>query len=528
MLRERSSRVDPVRAGNEGRRRTERVPRCSSRHRRHRPGVECLEDRRLLSAITAFPLPSNGSPSDLTIGPDGNLWLTEVSFGRGGVPHGSAVVRITPSGSLTEFPLPAFSAAGALTAGPDGNLWFTDSSEIGRITPAGALTEFPLPAGQGTTSGLTVGPDGNLWFPESSINSAVPGAIGRITPTGSIAEFSLPTAGMNPGALTVGPDGNLWFPESSSLFGGSGAIGRISPAGAVTDYPLPTSVYASSLTVGPDGNFWFSELGPLGPFGPGGIGRITPTGAITEFPLSSGGSPFSLTVGRDGNFWFVESGPGITRSYSIGRITPAGALTDDFQFLAVRAEMAYPTSDLTAGPDGNLWISEKPYFGPPPGPAIVRITLAGAITQFPLPASSNGASALTAGPDGNLWFTEQLSDGSYKIGKVRVAPGVTKFAAVADSRGAITSILVSFDKGMQPASAAKAVYYAIASGVERGQTIVYSKRVKIARVSYDRATHAVRLKLAVPQKGSVQVTVRAGLVAADGMSSSNDFTAVVI
>jgi hypothetical protein len=33
--------------------------------------------------------------------------------------------------------------------------------------------------------------------------------------------------------------------------------------------------------------------------------------------------------------------------------------------------------------------------------------------------------------------------------------------------------------------------------------------------------------LAVPQKGPVQVTVRAGLVAADGMSSFNDFTAVV-
>jgi hypothetical protein len=51
--------------------------------------------------------------------------------------------------------------------------------------------------------------------------------------------------------------------------------------------------------------------------------------------------------------------------------------------------------------------------------------------------------------------------------------------------------------------------------------------VKIARVSYDRAAHSVRLKLAVPQKGPVQVTVRAGLVAADGMSSSSDFTAVV-
>jgi hypothetical protein len=63
--------------------------------------------------------------------------------------------------------------------------------------------------------------------------------------------------------------------------------------------------------------------------------------------------------------------------------------------------------------------------------------------------------------------------------------------------------------------------------VASGQTVVFSRGVKIARVSYDRAAHAVRLKLAVPQKGPVRVTVRAGLMAADGVSSSSDFTAVV-
>jgi hypothetical protein len=37
----------------------------------------------------------------------------------------------------------------------------------------------------------------------------------------------------------------------------------------------------------------------------------------------------------------------------------------------------------------------------------------------------------------------------------------------------------------------------------------------------------VRLKLAAPQKGPVRVTVRAGIVAADGMSSSSDLTAII-
>ena len=36
---------------------------------------------------------------------------------------------------------------------------------------------------------------------------------------------------------------------------------------------------------------------------------------------------------------------------------------------------------------------------------IGRITTAGVVTQFPLPAG-NTPTSITAGPDGNLWFTE--------------------------------------------------------------------------------------------------------------------------
>ena len=63
--------------------------------------------------------------------------------------------------------------------------------------------------------------------------------------------------------------------------------------------------------------------------------------------------------------------------------------------------------------------------------------------------------------------------------------------------------------------------------MERGHQFVFRERVKIARVSYDATARTVTLNLARPQKRPVQVTVRAGLVAADGMSSTSDFTAVV-
>ena len=70
MFAQRSFHLDPAGTGDEGRRRPERVRGVSSRHRRHRPGVECLEDRRLLSAITEFPLhKADFYPGSLTVGP---------------------------------------------------------------------------------------------------------------------------------------------------------------------------------------------------------------------------------------------------------------------------------------------------------------------------------------------------------------------------------------------------------------------------------------------------------------------------
>jgi streptogramin lyase len=261
----------------------------------------------------------------------------------------------------------------------------------------------------------------------------------------------------------AGPDGNLWFAEGFYPEG-LRVIGRITPAGAIAQFPLPASIFASALTFGPDGNLWFSELIPRGKTGV--IGRITPAGAVTQFPLPAGsGSPNSLAAGPDGNLWFTEG------SYAIGRITPAGA-----------------------------------------------------VTQFPLPAGSGSPGSLMVGPDGNLWFVEGLR----AIGRVDpTPPRVSQVIAIPRQGKAITSILLVFDEALDPGSAATGGFYSLAAGIKRGRTIVFSKAVKIVRASYDGPVHRVRLKLARAQKGPVRVTVRAGLVAADGMSSSRDFTAVV-
>src|SRR3954471_1543949 len=95
---------------------------ASSRSRRRRPCIECLEGRQLLAVFTEFPLPSSVfSAGPVTTGPDGNLWFGQ-SLQSGG--HFRSIGRITPIGDIVDFPLASATNNGPLTVGPDGNLWF--------------------------------------------------------------------------------------------------------------------------------------------------------------------------------------------------------------------------------------------------------------------------------------------------------------------------------------------------------------------------------------------------------------------
>src|SRR5438132_13026683 len=79
-----------------------------------------------------------GSPRGVTVGPDGDIWVAEVS---------GVIGRITAAGVITEFASDLIRDSGpfAITAGRDGNLWFTEffGNRIAQITPAGVVTEFP-------------------------------------------------------------------------------------------------------------------------------------------------------------------------------------------------------------------------------------------------------------------------------------------------------------------------------------------------------------------------------------------------
>jgi streptogramin lyase/cell wall-associated NlpC family hydrolase len=318
--------------------------------------------------FTEFPVTNIDYTYDITTGPDGNLWFTEVNSG------GNSIGKITPTGTVTEFPMPADGSypPTEITNGPDSNLWFTDerSNFIGRITPTGTVTEFPLPTNDiNYPFDITTGSDGNLWFTENGSNK-----IGRITPTGTITEFPIPAN--EPLDIISGPDGNLWFTSESN------EIGRITPTGTITEFPLSTTdSYSYGITKGPDGNLWFTEDSFSPAVQPTNyIGRITPAGIITMFSIpTSGSQPIGITTGQDGNLWFTEWG-----SNNIGSITPAGTITE-FPIPTSASEPTY----ITNGSDGNLWFAEENTTN------IGRITLSGVSptpspTPIPTPTTISG------------------------------------------------------------------------------------------------------------------------------------------
>jgi hypothetical protein len=144
--------------------------------------------------------PSPSGPSDITAGPDGNVWYNGVDL--------DVIGRVTPFGFITEFPV--VGSPSSIRAGADGNIWFTSLNRIVRIRPDGTpLNVFNI--GQGILGlRLTRGPDEALWF------STVPPGIGRVTPTGHVTRVSLANQPLVPAA---GPDGNLWFTVDNDRIG---------------------------------------------------------------------------------------------------------------------------------------------------------------------------------------------------------------------------------------------------------------------------------------------------------------------
>jgi streptogramin lyase len=141
---------------------------------------------------------------------------------------------------------------------------------------------------------------------------------------------------------------------------------------------------------------------------------------FSEFPVP-GGIPSNLAAGPDGKVWFTEPA-----SDKIGRISTAGVV-EEFSLPA----RSHPQG-IARGPDGNMWFAEE-------SGAIGRISPSGAITHFAIPdegfPSANVPFGVAAGPDGNLWFTKPFVS---RVGRIGTNGVVSLFELSYDGPFAIT------------------------------------------------------------------------------------------
>jgi streptogramin lyase len=129
--------------------------------------------------VTEFVLPRPDSgPGDITAGADGHMWFLLLN-GRldDRDVDGNRVGRITVDGTIAEFRIPSPSGSPInIAVGPDRNVWFTKQTTLGRVTPDGVVTEYPIPsAGTGLTAGSDRQPPDRLtdrlWYAASAGNA---------------------------------------------------------------------------------------------------------------------------------------------------------------------------------------------------------------------------------------------------------------------------------------------------------------------------------------------------------------------
>jgi streptogramin lyase len=278
-------------------------------------------------------------------------------------------------------------------------MWFVDVIRklVGRITPSGEMTQFSLPAVTGGAQTIASGPDGNLWLTSNGGGQGQPDWILRVSVKGDVTKFQAGSNqgggfGTGPESITAGPDGNVWFTEFWTS-----RIGRLTPSGILTEFPTPTPGSAPrGIVAGPDGNLWFTETNRTHV----AIARVTPDGHVTEHLLTQGPSDLGLNglvAGPDGNLWFTEQA-------GIGHISPGG------EIVYVPLPQDSQPRTLAAGPDGNIWFTDSRKN------AIARLSVAGAIREFPLPRRNSDPLGIAVGGDGRIWFTETAFSSVGSIG----------------------------------------------------------------------------------------------------------------
>jgi streptogramin lyase len=193
-------------------------------------------------------LPTSSSfPHDVVVDSQGNVWFAEER-------NGCVLGRISPTGTLKEYAVSGF-ACSHLTVGPDGNIWLSVTNQVLKVSAVTGivLAAYAVPSATGLAS-----LDGKVWVGEFFSSR-----IAAISSSGQVTEHKLPR-NSRPQLLTAGPDDAIWFTEPAGSFTNlesSGGIGRLPPKGTAETIPLGTEDNANGITATHNA-IYFTQQGP--------------------------------------------------------------------------------------------------------------------------------------------------------------------------------------------------------------------------------------------------------------------------
>lgn len=252
---------------------------------------------------------------------------------------------------------------------------------LGYAENSGALTQGCGSGGNlPDPLGMTFGPDGNLYagyaagFPQSGAVLRYSGSSGELKDTfvpfgsgGLVSTFGLGLGSDSHGTfgMAFGQDNNLYVSFITNTPQLLGAVNRYSgTTGAFLNTFVPAGsgalVSPTGLAFGADGNMYLSFTTNTPQF-LGAVNRYSgTTGAFlnTFVPGGSGAltSPSGLIFGPDGNLYISFTTNTLPLLGAVNRYSgTTGAFIDTF--VSVGSGGLVSPTDLTFGPDGNLYIS---------------------------------------------------------------------------------------------------------------------------------------------------------------------------
>jgi streptogramin lyase len=283
-------------------------------------------------------------------------------------------------------------------------------------TGSGTFVEYSLPAGTHPFN-IGNGPYNTLWFVGDTSNVYLfEKSNGHVhTYTNSQPFFNYFAGGI------VDAQGFMWFMSANPMTENDDFLGRISPAGTSTFYATGVSdtVYLSNIALGSDGRLWFAmcqepcdlngELIANSPANP-------ISGNLNAMGFQQGYVSIAIAAGPGGFLYIPVIGVNVFANSQPAAVDIVSTKPQIVHIYSL-PDNSYPNS-ITRGSDGNMWITEQGIN------KIVRMTPAGAFTQFSIPTANAGLNHITYGWDGALWFTE---GGANKIGRITTSGAVTEY-----------------------------------------------------------------------------------------------------